>query len=107
MKCFFVLYGVHILGWPKSSFGFLCTMLWKSSNKLSDLPNITLKLIGKAGYQGPSHMYFQTVCIFLQLLFHPSEYLSSFPSCYVEVPLFLFVFLFFDGYLTFLTMDVP
>ena len=46
------------------------TMLWKSSNKLFELPNNTLKLIGKAGYQGPSHMYFQTICIFLQLLFH-------------------------------------
>ena len=61
---------MYVLGWPKSLFGFLCTMLWKSSNKLFELPNITLKPIGKAGYQGLSHMYFQTIYIFLQLLFH-------------------------------------
>ena len=31
----------NILGWPKSSFGFFCKMLWKSLNELYGQPNIS------------------------------------------------------------------
>lgn len=44
-------------------------------------------------------MYFQAVYL---------STIAFLPSCYIEVPLFLFFsFFFFDGYLTSLTIDVP
>ena len=29
----------YLLGWPKSSFGFFCTILWKNLNELLGQPN--------------------------------------------------------------------
>lgn len=74
---------MYVLSWPKSLFGFLCTLLEKLKQTL-ELPNVTLKPIGKAGYQG-LYMYFQAVYVFSTI---------ALPSCYIEVPLF-FSFLFF------------
>ena len=28
-----------VLGWPKSSFGFFCNILWKNTNELFGQPN--------------------------------------------------------------------